>query len=304
MTRPRRTFLLAIAVLLLVTVGWYLYATREPSYQGKTLTEWLEEINPLIDAPLTEPSSAREAVRAIGKTGLPILLRLLETKDSPLKIRLETWAMKQSLVQVHFRRAWEIQYLGTAGFLALGPAGQDALPELTALLQNTNSAGFAALSLGAIGPAAIPILRCGATNTNATLRIACLEGLKCAGSQGFAALPEILLCLHDAIPEVRGAAVLAAENFQHEGARILPPLWQIAQQDPDAQVQEMALHVLVSFRNQASIYVPGLQKMLLSTNANVVPLFEVLTNTIQGIDPTAWPNGGAVPPTASPNTPP
>ena len=300
MTKPRSHLPVLIAALLLLGVGCYLYVTREPSYQGKSLTKWLEEINPEMNAPLTAPSPAREAIRAIGKPGLPILLRLLKAQDSPLKVQLQTWAMKQSLVPVHFRTAWEIQYLGTAGFLALGPAGQDALPELAALLQNTNSAAAAALSLGAIGPAAIPMLRGGVTNPNATLRVACLEGLKCAGSQGFSALPEIQLCLHDAVPEVRGMAVLCVEQFQHEAARVLPPLWQIAQQDPDAQVQEWALLVLGSFTNQASAYVPGLQKMLLSTNANDIPLRETLTNALRNIAPTAWPSGGGMPPADAP----
>ena len=41
MTQPRRILLLAIAALLLAAIGWQIYATREPSYQGRMRTEWL-----------------------------------------------------------------------------------------------------------------------------------------------------------------------------------------------------------------------------------------------------------------------
>src|ERR1035438_2921422 len=65
---------------------------REPYYQGRSLSSWLQQC---YDTPLMETQhlgEAQSAVRAIGvKKSLPVLLKLVEIKEDPVS----TWLMGQ-----------------------------------------------------------------------------------------------------------------------------------------------------------------------------------------------------------------
>src|SRR5262245_22666561 len=63
----------ALGVLALAAVGvLFILWSREPSYQGKMLSQWLGEFNRIPpDQPAPE---AEEAVRTIGERALPFLL--------------------------------------------------------------------------------------------------------------------------------------------------------------------------------------------------------------------------------------
>ena len=304
MTRSRRILLFAIAALLLAAIGWHLYATREPSYQGKTLTEWLEQLYVAALGSGGEEKQPTEAIRAIGKAGLPTLLRLTQSQTSPFKEKLEAWAKKQTLVKVHFRSASRSYILGYVGFQTLGSEGRDAVPALAAMLQDMNVTWPAAQCLGAIGQEGIPILRSGLRSQNEWMRACCLGGLSSSGTNGWAALPEVLQCLKETNQAMRINAAVCLGRFQHDPATVLPALWQVAQQDQDASVRERSIEAMGLFSNQASAYVPSLQKMLFNANTDNIPLRQALTNALQNIDPTAWPKAGALPVGGSPNTPP
>ena len=300
MTQPRRILPLAIVALLIGVIGWQLYTTREPSYQARTLTEWLVALDSAPPEEPTKEAQARTAIHAIGTNGLPILLRMVQAQDSALKKKLMKWAKQQSVVDLRFTPAMRSRYLAVTGFEVLGSEAKDAIPALAALLSNTNSGGMAAKGLTMVGSEGIPILRHGLTNVNASVRISCLTGLYLAGTNGFATLPEILPCLHDPVLRVRQKAVFCLQNFQHDPATVLPALWHTVELDQDTTLRSLSIWTMGFFSSQASAYVPGLQQLLLSTNANALPLFEELTNALKSIDPAAWPNGGAPPPAGSP----
>ena len=135
MTKPRRIFLLAVAVVVIAAAGWHLYATREPSYQGKSLSQWLEEGDSGGCCQTNEMQEVDRAVRAIGKQALPNLLQMLRVKDSWLKVNLMKLGAKQSLIRIPFTSADEHQSRAVIGFRALGQEAREALPELTEILQ-------------------------------------------------------------------------------------------------------------------------------------------------------------------------
>src|SRR4051812_23901697 len=87
MKRPRILFFVTVGILLL-TFGWFVSRTREPSYQGRTLTEWLRS------AADTYPEADSEEVRAIhhiGSNAIPTLLAYAAAKDSPVKKWMLKW---------------------------------------------------------------------------------------------------------------------------------------------------------------------------------------------------------------------
>src|SRR5580765_3923617 len=70
--------LVALVVVVLVAAAVW-PGPREPEYQGKKLSEWLE-------GQLEYPRGCAEAVQAIGTNGVPFLLRSLEYRYSPWKL--------------------------------------------------------------------------------------------------------------------------------------------------------------------------------------------------------------------------
>ena len=89
---------LAVGLLFLALIGmlvWRGFSVREPSYQGRSMSVWLEDYNRAGAVDKTGPVD--EAIRAMGTNTLPHLLAHLKRKDSPLKRRLFLLAEKHHL---------------------------------------------------------------------------------------------------------------------------------------------------------------------------------------------------------------
>ena len=141
--------LLVLIIGTVVVLGWW---SREPSYRGRTLTSWLQQI---YDTPLSETerlSEAQAAVRAIGaEKALPFLVRLTEAQDGPIR----SWVIKKNekwkIRVLKMREERHTQQLGIRGFEVLGTNCAPAVPELTRLLEDTNRAFTAVRCLDHIG---------------------------------------------------------------------------------------------------------------------------------------------------------
>src|SRR5436309_2139027 len=98
---------LGIVVVLLVAgvsglLLWLVGGPREPVYQGRTLSSWLDHHVPSSAAhpPYNSPGwqKAEEALRAIGTNGIPTLLEMIGAKEpSP---------MMQQFLRVAARYHW------------------------------------------------------------------------------------------------------------------------------------------------------------------------------------------------------
>ena len=90
-----------LAILLLVGLGliaWRTSRSREPGYQGKRLSQWLDEYNRAGSA--VEAKLASEAIRAMGTNSLPFLLAHIKHTNSPIQERIFGLFRKQSLIKV------------------------------------------------------------------------------------------------------------------------------------------------------------------------------------------------------------
>jgi hypothetical protein len=142
-----RTLLLAILGAILATGGCATQRPKQPSYQGKSLSAWLEDYarTEYANEPDWTPAWTEEdrqararavnAVREIGTNAIPWLLEMVSSQD----------------------------HRGVLGFQALGPAGKPAVPALIAMMQDPllTHRATACPALGAIGPAAeeaVPVL--------------------------------------------------------------------------------------------------------------------------------------------------
>ena len=102
---PRRREVVWIARLLLSALGilvLLMYLGREPSEQGRSLSQWLEDLD--------KPSAATNiqtitAFRRMGAKAATRLVPMLEASDSAFKLRIVELARKQPFVEVRFTPA-------------------------------------------------------------------------------------------------------------------------------------------------------------------------------------------------------
>lgn len=102
--------------------------SAEPTFEGKSLSEWLElkvGIEPL-------PDEAVRAVRAIGTNAIPILIKMSAYEDSYLRSKISLLiAAVPSLIDYYPTPYYVINDRGFYGLKALGPASLPAFAEVT-----------------------------------------------------------------------------------------------------------------------------------------------------------------------------
>jgi hypothetical protein len=168
---------LAGFVTLAVIVAALLFESREPYYQGRSLSNWLQDCSASVYESERSRSEADEAIQLIGaKRAIPVLLPMVQAQDGPMR----AWAIQKqcqwNLSRIGLRDADEIQRFGIAGFRALGTNAATAVAGLQKLLQNPKVANAAIWALIYIGrPAADAV--CSAL-TNQVVEIRCASALE------------------------------------------------------------------------------------------------------------------------------
>lgn len=163
--RSRRRWLPFLVALVgvtgLVLILTVLLRPREPSYQGKSLSSWLEQVD--YGQPADRREAARRAIRAMGTNALPWILREFDERGSifagfnPVLRKLSGGRLWFPTHDTNVRRA-------TWGIWALGGLAKPAIPELLGMLDVYP--GFIPSALADIGADAIPALQQCLTNSS------------------------------------------------------------------------------------------------------------------------------------------
>jgi len=156
----------ALAVLLPLIVGfalWLLTRPREPEYQGRTLSAWLDDYN-RAGTWNVEPASA--AIRAMGTNCLPFLLAQIKRSPSRLTVKVVNLASKQQLLKLPFYGMNRYRSASIVALRALGSQAAPLCPELLQLTKDPGASWWASMSLLAIGTNSIPFLEMACQNTN------------------------------------------------------------------------------------------------------------------------------------------
>ena len=172
-----------LAILLSVLLGticWRLLTEGEPSYQGRLLHVWLAnfDLNGRKQA-----NKAEEALRALGTNALPLLTRMIHTRDPHWKSVLIALNERQSVIHLDLTEARVIRYRAVEGYRVLGAEAKPSIPFLIQLMTSEPSADVridVATALGWIGPEAkeaIPVLLKAASDPNPQLRRSALFAL-------------------------------------------------------------------------------------------------------------------------------
>jgi HEAT repeat protein len=238
--------------ILAVIVAALLFQSREPYYEGRSLSNWLEDCSPSVYDSDRTRSEADEAIQAIGsRRAVPMLLPMLQARDGRVRI----WALeKQSqwkLSCIHLRDSREIRSLGLMGFRALGTNAADAVPELRHLLQNTNCAYEALCALIYIGKPAADALCTALTNEVVNVRRASAAELGEVLDDFPLFLQQVRIASNDPDNEVRQCAIRSLAR-QTNRATDCVPLIVAALKDQSDDVSAQAALVLANFGANAA----------------------------------------------------
>ncbi len=250
--KNRRLLLVITFIVTAIAIVLSSSQTNEPSFHGKRLGTLLNEI---VDARgEREADSAKNTVQQMGTNAIPYLLRLMRAKDSKTKELAMNLLSKQHVFNFRIENAVRKHLKSALGFESLGGVAGPAIPDLTVMLKDPETASLAGLALIGISDAGVEAVLTGLASTNAVVRRECAGVL---GSMGIARFttPNYLARM--------GA-------LQRRGRMAVPPLIKLLD-DPDELARARAAIALGLLGQQPEVVIPALVTNLHETNSWRIP---------------------------------
>lgn len=256
--------LLGVSVLLM-------YLGREPSEQGRSLSQWLEDLD--------NPSAATNvqtitAFRRMGAQAATRLVPMLEASEPALKLWAVDLARKQSFFEVKHTPAAVRRARAEKAFEMMGEHAVAAAPGLVSLLirrgarppeylgdrPGWDSADGAAGALSHVGHGVIPHLRPALSSEHPRVRQAGSDVLVAVASYGTPeTLGELFNLLEDSHPDVRKAGAYVLGKFPRDPDLVIPRLERMLG-DASPIVRRHAAFALGRFGPMASNSVVALRR--------------------------------------------
>jgi HEAT repeat protein len=253
----------AAAALVIAFVAGLVSGTREPEYEGRKLTQWLEELrHPSSPSPLAR-TNAMIAIRQMGTNAVPYLVTMLHAKDSRLKTKCMDLLSRLRWVNIQFRDDYLRRDDALMGLGVLGPDARAAIPDVAKLLDDRRHAQMAAYTLHQIGAEAVPVLNLALKSTNTWTRSQAAGFLGVSGDD--ASVPDLIAALKDSDFITKSKAANALTRFPEQAEVIVPALIGCLD-DPNDTFRMNAARALASFGEKAKPAFPGLMKMVINTN--------------------------------------
>ena len=287
----RKRFILALLACVATIALLFTFRSKnaEPSYNGKTLKQWVNlhcwPDNPTITdlfpkkADLKDTKTYRqdfevrqkeaaEAVRQIGTNAIPTLLDWAN-KDYRVAWKYKLMeALPQSLQNSHSVNWWLVaddHYRGSralTGFILLGSNATPAIPELTRrmMTRNSNSGMTAATILGNMGGPGLPALLSALTNTQTPNRVMVARSViqaTIAASNDISGIRVLAQCVQDTDRVVGSAAARGLGFITNQPDIAIPALIE-GLKVPHGQVRAGSAAALGNYGAQAHSAVPAL----------------------------------------------
>jgi len=228
-----------LAAILVCTLCFRPVARKEPVYRGKTLTQWLKQLDdgqafgissgrlPSFTSPQIE---AAESIRAIGTNALPLLLEDIHAHPSEKDMWIQfnrklerRWNLGLADVTAKDRVRWR----AAQGLSALGPLAKPAVPELTHLLFTNyfhSSIKEAAYALAGIGPDGIAILTNSLQPTNEWSGMCAIWALGQHPAAGTNVIPFLISATTSSSEGTACGAIQVLGLFHVDAEHVLPAL--------------------------------------------------------------------------------
>ena len=226
MRRKRTIVLLTAAGLAACLVLFWSRRTPEPSYNGRTLSQWLDNLWYSDNA---QDRAAQEAVKAMGTNVLPHLRPMFNAHDSAFKRSVMPRLAKQSLVKIRYLRDYEHQERASRACRALGPLAVEYVPEWTSMLDDTSRLTGPWCGLVAIVDVqprsnSIPQFTKALTNAFGQMRELAARELGNHPTLARSAVPLLVRCTKDLDPRVREASIRSLARFTADAPIVVPAL--------------------------------------------------------------------------------
>jgi HEAT repeats len=220
---------------VVVSLLWRASGPREPVFEGRPLTSWLDHhvASSAASPPYGSPGwkKADEAIRHIGTNAIPKLLEMIRAKDRPpLVLKLMDRVRRFGFPVMNYRYATVRHEEAEYAFGMLGTNAVSAVPELIRIYQQNISASSqmcAALALGHIGQGAqpaLPALIQRFTHTNSDTRFYAVSAVTSIGGEPAVVVPALTSALKDPNVHVRWNALSGLSGF---GGRARPAIPEI-----------------------------------------------------------------------------
>ena len=157
MRKRAQIALAVVAVAIVSVVVWQVCRQREPVYQGKRLSVWLDDYFRIKEVRADATYESGEvAIREVGNNALPTLLKMARARDSKFKRKVAELIFRKSRGSIRLHNDWEAHRKAILGFTILGPTAASCVPSLVNSLTSDDSSVrcTAANCLGLVGPAA------------------------------------------------------------------------------------------------------------------------------------------------------
>jgi HEAT repeat protein len=252
MRKRTRTLLITMLIGLPCAIAFVLFDLHEPSFEGKPLSSWLQDLDDQHPGP--EYDRAKAAIQHMGRDAVPYIVNVLEKRESSKTQKFLRWAIAHNLRKAPYVPVIESQHHAVLACNVLGPEAKAAIPALVALLNDGYTRGYVGAALGRIGsPAVIPMID-SLTNTNFMVRV---EVAHAFGNHNFqsssrAIISALTNCLADKNSTVRALAANSLGELGQEPETAVPALAQILS-DPDTQVRWNGCLAIGKFGQQAEI---------------------------------------------------
>lgn len=236
--RWRVSIIILASSVLMAGAAWQVLRPREPVFEGKPLSFWLQGYDPTRG---TEPGNqkADEVLSKVGTNAIPTLLRMLSTGDPPFILKLKALVHRQHFITFRRRTAVNQHFQAVKAFQRLGSNAKIAVPALIQIYEQNPSAVSqieTAHALGSIGPAAspaVPTLLRGMTNLDANVRQETASVLGQIHTDPALVVPVLTNSLRDPSFSVRIAALNALGAFGPDAKSAAPSLLPLLN-DPDS----------------------------------------------------------------------
>jgi hypothetical protein len=299
----------ALMLVIILSLVWY-RLSAEPTYSGKTLSQWLELAQPdnANDTRLAPEkiSEAYHAVAAIGLKAVPWLMRWIQYRPSRLRVAINhalrgrPFGIGSFQISLHEessvgeRRADCCPF----GFFLLGTNGYPAIPQLCELAHNladhSRVPNRALDALGSMGKIGVPCMLSIITNIQLSSRLRMTAAASIGQSvrledRPAEVVPELLKLLDSGENDLVMGAVIGLGNIAKLPEQCVPALTRtLRNTNSDPTLSVLSARSLGSFGTNAIAAVPALLSQLQTRKPE--PLRAEARSALQQIDPGALEN--------------
>jgi hypothetical protein len=283
--KHRRLLLVAILVSVLGVACIYLASDREPRYQGKELSVWLELSsdpgNPGYPAEGPRADEARFAIAAIGTNAVPLLVKWISYERPRWKERTVRILARKGrwVLSIAWNLIWKPLFgdvqrgaMAPVAFAVYGEEANFAVPELTRVARRQGMSAWAAIkAMGFTGTSALPVLKemladeTGVHRYDVAIAIGSIRNL---GPETAATVEFLVPFLHDKNARARSGVATALGMLSAEPGVVVPALKR-ALLDPDADTRKNAVWALRHFPGQKAMFVSELKTCLADIDSSV-----------------------------------